>query len=212
MSGLKRLRPSPAMVVALIALLVALGGTSFAAVKLSVPANSVGTTQLQAKSVTNSKLAANSVTSDKVANRTLVAADFKVGQLPVGPPGKPGLAGPSGPAGPAGPGAAARWVLVARDGSVLAQSTGANASVNHPTSGIYYVSFSSPVTGHAILAQQAFRDGDGSFRGSVVAAACGGSTEGATCSINNTNTTVFVGVEATSNIAYENHAFYLFVL
>ena len=39
-------RPSPAMIVACIALLVALGGTSVAAVNAIAP-NSVGTTQLE---------------------------------------------------------------------------------------------------------------------------------------------------------------------
>ena len=44
-----RCLPSPAMVVACIALAVALGGTSYAAIKL--PRNSVGTKQLQANSI-----------------------------------------------------------------------------------------------------------------------------------------------------------------
>jgi hypothetical protein len=199
------------MVVASIALLVALGGTSFAAVKLSIPANSVGTTQLKSKSVTNSKLAANSVTSDKVANRTLVAADFKPGQLPIGPPGERGPSGPSGPSGPAGPGSAARWVLVARDGSVLVQSSGLSVTVAHPSNGVYYVTFPSPVSGHAIVVQQAYRDGDASFRGSTIAAVCGGPNEGTTCSLSNTTSTVFVAVEAPGDATFENHAFYLFV-
>lgn len=44
MSRITRLRPSPALVVAMIALLVALGGTSLAAVSKLAPPNSVGTT------------------------------------------------------------------------------------------------------------------------------------------------------------------------
>ena len=43
MKRLLRHRPSPAMVVSLLALTVALGGTGYAAIVL--PANSVGTTQ-----------------------------------------------------------------------------------------------------------------------------------------------------------------------
>lgn len=89
-------RPSPALVIACIALGIALGGTGYATV-LQVPKNSVGTAQLKSSAVTNKKLAPNAVTSAKVQNRSLLRADFATGQLPAGP------AGPTGPAGPAGP-------------------------------------------------------------------------------------------------------------
>jgi hypothetical protein len=52
----KKLRaPSPALVISLIALFVALGGTTYAAT--SLPANSVGTKQIKNKAVTAAKLA-----------------------------------------------------------------------------------------------------------------------------------------------------------
>jgi hypothetical protein len=54
-----------------IAVFVALGGGAYA---VSVPRNSVGTTQLKA----------NAVTAAKVKNRSLLAADFKRGQLRLG--------------------------------------------------------------------------------------------------------------------------------
>jgi hypothetical protein len=63
-------RPSPAMVVACIALLVALGGTSYAIQAL--PQNSVGTKQIKN----------GAVNSNKVKNGSLLRADFKAGQLP----------------------------------------------------------------------------------------------------------------------------------
>ena len=88
---IRRIRISPAMVVACIALAVALGGTSYAALRL--PRNSVGTAQLRA----------NSVTSSKIRNHTLLIRDFRSGQIPRGPVGETGPAGPPGPAGPAGP-------------------------------------------------------------------------------------------------------------
>ena len=47
MDHIKRLRPSPAMIVAIVALVLSLGGTSYAAIVL--PANSVGTTQIKKK-------------------------------------------------------------------------------------------------------------------------------------------------------------------
>lgn len=89
--------PSPALIVATVALIVALGGTSYAALKL--PKNSVGTTQLKK----------NAVTSAKVKNGSLVAADFRKGTLlrgapgAAGAPGAPGAPGPSGTAGAPGP-------------------------------------------------------------------------------------------------------------
>ena len=96
-------RPSPAMVVACLALLVALGGTSVAAVSQLVPRNSVGPAQLQFSAVTGPKIRSNAVTSVKVRNRSLLRADFAPGQLPAGPTGPQGPAGPAGAAGPAGP-------------------------------------------------------------------------------------------------------------
>lgn len=65
-------RPSPALVVACLALVVVLSGTSRAGT-LSVPFNSVGSHQLQA----------NAVVSSKVKNYSLLALDFKPGQLGV---------------------------------------------------------------------------------------------------------------------------------
>jgi hypothetical protein len=51
---MKRMRPSPALAISLIALFVALGGTSYAA--MTLPANSVGTKQLKNGAVTSAKL------------------------------------------------------------------------------------------------------------------------------------------------------------
>ena len=80
-----------ANVTATLALVVALGGTSYAAI--SLPANSVGTKQLKKRAVTNSKLRPNAVTSATVRNGSLRAKDFRAGQLPAGPAGPPGPAG-----------------------------------------------------------------------------------------------------------------------
>jgi len=90
-------RPSPAMVVALIALFISLGGGAYAAV--SIPANGVGSKQLKNGAVIESKLANNAVTSAKVKDGSLLARDFAAGQLQAGPQG---AAGPQGPVGPAG--------------------------------------------------------------------------------------------------------------
>ncbi len=94
--------PSPAMVIACLALLVALGGTSIAAVN-QLGRNTVGTPQIVNGAVTNPKIRNNAVNSAKVANRSLLRSDFAPGQLPAGPTGPQGPAGPQGAAGAAGP-------------------------------------------------------------------------------------------------------------
>ena len=111
------------MVIASIALLVALGGTSVAAIT-NVPLLSVGTPQLKG----------NAVTSAKVKNRSLLAVDFRQGQLPRGPrgpiPGRKGRpaagpAGPTGPSGPSGPaGTVTRLTAVVNASGGLARSQG----------------------------------------------------------------------------------------
>jgi hypothetical protein len=93
-------RPSPAILVALIALFVALGGGAYAAV--GVPANSVGTAQLKDRAVTTTKLSDGAVTSRAVADHSLLAQDFKAGQIPIGPAGPQGPKGDTGPQGPQG--------------------------------------------------------------------------------------------------------------
>ena len=104
-------RPSPAMIVACLALLVALGGTSVAAVS-QLARNSVGTPQLRDGAVTNAKVRNNAINSAKVASRSLLRSDFAPGQLPAGPVGPQGPAGPAGAAGPAGPAGAISAVTV----------------------------------------------------------------------------------------------------
>lgn len=104
------------MVVAIVALLVALGGTSIAAVT-ALPTNSVGTLQLKG----------NAVVSSKVKNHSLLKADFANGQLPKGPQGPQGPLGPQGPQGPAGPAGAASPGYVAQ---VVSQTSNASSSTN----------------------------------------------------------------------------------
>lgn len=80
----KRGRPSPALVVAIIALIAALGGSAVAAShhkKLVLPKNSVGTRQIKSKAVTTGKLARNAVNAAKVANHSLTGADINLGAL-----------------------------------------------------------------------------------------------------------------------------------
>lgn len=94
-------RPSPAMMVALLALFVALGGSAYAS--LNLPKNSVGTKQLMKGAVTAAKLHSGAVTSSKVRSHSLLANDFETGQLPQGSQGIQGPQGAQGPQGPQGP-------------------------------------------------------------------------------------------------------------
>lgn len=76
---MRRLRPSPAMVVAFIALFVAIGGSSYAVTRL--PARSVGAKQMRKAAVRTVNLANNAVTGAKVKNQSLTALDINVGSL-----------------------------------------------------------------------------------------------------------------------------------
>jgi hypothetical protein len=102
MQGMRR-KLSFANVTSMMALMVALGGTSYAA---GLAKNSVGSTQIKSKAVKNSDLGDNAVTSKKVKNGSLLAADFALGQLPAGAKGDRGLTGaPGTPGTPGTPGA-----------------------------------------------------------------------------------------------------------
>jgi hypothetical protein len=83
-------RPSHGTVAAYLALFVALGGTSYAAVKL--PKNSVGASQIKT----------NGVGSSEVKNGALRKADFRASDLPVGPAGAQGPQGLKGDKGDKG--------------------------------------------------------------------------------------------------------------
>lgn len=67
-----RRRPSPALVIACLALVVALGGTSYAA--FTLPAKSVGTSQLRERAVTSAKLANGVVQTRKLRARAVTAS------------------------------------------------------------------------------------------------------------------------------------------
>jgi hypothetical protein len=92
-----------------------LGATSIGqALVPQVPRNSVGSLQLKRNAVTARKLSPNAVRTGHVLDGSLLAADFKAGQIP---------AGPAGPAGP--PGVSERQVVSAEsanDSSALKQA------------------------------------------------------------------------------------------
>jgi hypothetical protein len=79
MKKIFRRLPSPAMVVACVALTVALGGTGYAAIKL--PRNSVGTAQLRKNAVVATKLSTRSVGPQKLQNNAVTNRTVKNDQL-----------------------------------------------------------------------------------------------------------------------------------
>jgi hypothetical protein len=79
MSSFGLSRPSPALIISLIALVVAMGGTSYAA--FSLPPGSVGTKQLANGAVSTSKIKKGAITGSKVANNSLTGANINVGTL-----------------------------------------------------------------------------------------------------------------------------------
>jgi hypothetical protein len=83
-------RPSPAMVVACLALGMSMTGVGYAASVL--PRNSVGTVQVKN----------GAIVSAKVKDRSLLGVDFKAGQLPKGDRGEKGERGETGERGPKG--------------------------------------------------------------------------------------------------------------
>jgi hypothetical protein len=140
-----RLRaPSPALVVSLIALFVALGGTTYAAT--SLPKNSVGTKQLKNGAVTKGKI-----------NKKTISA-LKGSRGPIGPAGSAGAPGPKGSTGsPGADGTAVAYARVLADGTVDAtQSKGiTSANVSHPGTGIYCFS-GLPFTPHNVVGSPQF--------------------------------------------------------
>ena len=88
--GFLRKRLTFSNVIALLALFIALGGTSYAVTAL--PKNSVGTQQLKK----------NAVTGVKVKNGSLSSADFAAGTLLKGDTGASGATGATGPQGATG--------------------------------------------------------------------------------------------------------------
>jgi len=94
-----RHRPTPAMIVALIALFVAMSGASYAALARNTVGpkqlirNAVTPPKIKKKAVTRAKIRPNAINSSRVQDGSLRAADFGAGQVPAGPTGATGPAG-----------------------------------------------------------------------------------------------------------------------
>jgi hypothetical protein len=149
------MRLSPSMIVALLALFVALGGTGYAVTAL--PKNSVGAKQLKRNAVTGKKIRKSSVTSSKVKNFSLLSRDFKHGELPAGAQGPKGDPGPPGPTFAAAAtndrvGGASGLSSTPDETSDQATTHGRHFEFSLPTGGTIYVRLFVPIWGTACTA------------------------------------------------------------
>ncbi len=149
---LRKSRPTPATIISVLALVVATGGTSYAA--LSITGKDVVDQSLSGKDIENQTL-----TGKDVKNASLRGKDFAPGQLP---------AGPQGPQGPAGAG---RWVLINAAGQIEAQSGGFSVPAGYPplaatgtdpsglrANGNVYVNANEPLTNNGVFAVVALQN------------------------------------------------------
>jgi len=119
-------KPSPAMIVACIALGVALSGTGYAV------------TSLAPRSVGNRQLQTEAVDTRVVRDFSLRARDFFPGVLRRGPQGPPGPRGPAGPAGaPGAPGAAGPTGPAGVIGAITVRTATVSVPGNSAENGTY---------------------------------------------------------------------------
>jgi hypothetical protein len=144
MRAVIRFRPSPALVVALLALLVALGDTGWATLSQSLPRGSVGTAQIRNDAVGARDIRENAVRSAEIKNGAVQVRDLSRQARR--------LRGPAGPAGPPGPvGVVTRhWAVINPSGSI-ARSSGVTTA-GRTSLGSYEVIFNLNVANCLYLA------------------------------------------------------------
>jgi len=152
------------MTVSLVALTVALGGTSYAATQ-------IGSAGIRNNSLTGTDIKNESLTTSDVKNGSLRAKDFKAGQLPAGAAGAAGATGATGAAGAkgdkgdTGPAGAGRWVLVDATGAIESQSGGFSIATAYGSngapvgaSGNVYINANEPLTNNGIVVSIALQN------------------------------------------------------
>lgn len=152
MSRMKKL-PSPALVLAMIALFIAMTGTGYAAAQQVIKRSSI--------------------TSIHVKDRSLLAKDFKSGQIPRGAVGPAGPAGPAGAAGPTCPaGAAKAYARVLSGGDVDdPRARGiTDAGVSKPAAGTYCIDIEGGAVN--VVATLDAAGSSGEIRGSTLLTNC----------------------------------------
>jgi hypothetical protein len=126
-------RPTYSGVTATLALFIALGGSSYAAISISgadvrngsLTGSDVRNGTLKSRDIANGKLTGSdikngSIGAGDIADASLLATDFKAGELPAGPIGPQGAQGPAG----------ATNVVVRRANRTLPATNGGTATVH----------------------------------------------------------------------------------
>lgn len=144
MSSRIREHLSYANVTASLALFIALGGTSYAAITL--PRNSVGPAQIRSSAVSSTEIRDRSIRLRDVSPTTRRQLEGRAG--PQGPPGAPG---------PAGQPAARYFAALSPAGAFLRGSATSGGRAGEP--GSYLVGFASSVSGCAFNATVGSTDG-----------------------------------------------------
>lgn len=142
-----RERVTYANVAATLALFVALGGTSYAA--LALPRNSVGSRQLKSRSVGNSEVRKSAVDSRTIRDRGIALRDISRSA-------RRSLRGAAGPAGPPGAPGTSLFAVVNSAGRLV--SGNATSSEQRGVNG-WVLSFGRSVSGCAYAASLAHVDG-----------------------------------------------------
>jgi hypothetical protein len=120
-------RPTPSFIVSVTALVVALGGTSYAAIQ-------IGTKDLANGAVTSAKIKNKTIKTKDLSPKTVTALKGQTG--PAGPAGPAGAQGPAGPAGPAS-GVRAYAVVDTNPASITSARSKGFATVTNPEVGTY---------------------------------------------------------------------------
>ncbi len=221
-------RPSPATVIASIALFVSLGGVSYGVATGSIDGreiknNSVSNKDIKNNDVRGRDIRAGAVNGSDVANDSLTGGDIaesSLGRVPsasaAGTAGSANTANNANALGGLAPGAyqrAAQWVLVQPNGTIAAQSGG--ITVTKGGAGRYGIDFNSPTAGRLVLASSALAN-DEAFRGVVSAAPCTGGLPEAygtqTCPGGNAPDKVEVFTDNPGETATQDHSFYVGLL
>jgi hypothetical protein len=216
MKGILKARPSPSMVVAIAAMIVALAGTAYAVKK--APKNSVVTKSIKGSAVTSEKIKDGDVGTSDLANAAvnsgkLADAAVNSGKLADAAVGRSKLASDQ----------QTLWALVSPTGAILKDSGGVTFSGNNGTPGFFYLNFGTPVAGRAIMVSSKYPQDPGGpptmdTSGFVSAAVCGGANsnaaEGVICNLAGTNDSshVFVKTSTTTGTGVDPRPFYIAVL
>jgi hypothetical protein len=134
-------KPSPAMVVGCIALMLSTTSTATAAKKLLTGK------EILDRTITRLDVAKNTLTGENLKPGTLQAKHFK-GGLPQGPQGPQGVQGPQGPQGEQGPqgpaGTANVFARINANGTIDTDRSKGITSLVRPSDGVYCLDLAGP--------------------------------------------------------------------